>query len=150
MDMTIRRGQMHEHAAVASCAEAAYAKYVHRIGKKPAPMLADYEKLIGEGVVYVLPAEAGTAGFVVMVPDEQGMCLENIAVHPDWQGRGLGRALIAFVEAEARSRGLRAVHLYTNEAMTENLALYPSLGFEEVGRRTEDGYRRVFFRKVLP
>lgn len=34
--------------------------------------------------------------------------------------------------------------------MTENLRLYPSLGFVETGRRVEDGYRRVYFRKLIP
>ncbi len=45
--------------------------------------------------------------------------------------------------------GLPEVSLYTNEAMVENLRLYPRLGFVETGRRVEDGYRRVFFRKSL-
>jgi hypothetical protein len=41
------------------------------------------------------------------------------------------------------------VHLYTNIVMTENLALYTRLGFEETHRADEDGYRRVFMRKRL-
>jgi ribosomal protein S18 acetylase RimI-like enzyme len=57
--------------------------------------------------------------------------------------------LIAFAEDHARELGLDAVTLYTNEAMTENLRLYPALGFVETGRRVEDGYRRVYFRKTV-
>jgi hypothetical protein len=41
------------------------------------------------------------------------------------------------------------VTLYTNEAMVENRRLYARLGYAETGRRVEDGYRRVFFRKRL-
>ena len=58
-------------------------------------------------------------------------------------------ALIDFAERRARELGLPAVTLYTNEAMVENLRLYPRLGFVETERRVEDGYRRVFFRKAL-
>ena len=77
------------------------------------------------------------------------MCVENVAVHPDHQGRGLGRRLLDFAEAEARAAGLPELRLYTNEAMTENLALYRHFGHEEVDRRAEHGYRRVFLRKRL-
>jgi hypothetical protein len=33
--------------------------------------------------------------------------------------------------------------------MTENLLLYPSLGYHLIDRRREDGFDRVFFRKSL-
>jgi hypothetical protein len=33
--------------------------------------------------------------------------------------------------------------------MTENLAFYPRLGYEEVDRRTDGGFERVFFVKRL-
>jgi hypothetical protein len=34
--------------------------------------------------------------------------------------------------------------------MVENLSIYEHLGFSEVARRTEDGYRRIYMEKVLP
>jgi ribosomal protein S18 acetylase RimI-like enzyme len=33
--------------------------------------------------------------------------------------------------------------------MTQNLAFYRRLGFEETGRRSDEGYRRVFLQKML-
>jgi hypothetical protein len=39
--------------------------------------------------------------------------------------------------------------LYTNEVMTENLAIYARLGYHETARRTEGGYSRVFMTKEL-
>ncbi len=33
--------------------------------------------------------------------------------------------------------------------MHENLRFYPRLGYREVGRRLEDGFRRVYFSKQL-
>ncbi len=135
--------------AIERCARAAYGKYVARIGRAPAPMVADFASQITAGRVWAAVDEAGFGGYAVCYPRGDHMHLENIAVLPERQGRGIGRALIAHVEAEARKLGLAAVELYTNEKMTENLALYPRLGYRETGRRSEDGFARVFFRKDL-
>ena len=54
-----------------------------------------------------------------------------------------------YAEKAARDNRLNAVELYTNEAMTENLAMYPSLGYLEIERKEQDGYKRVFFRKLV-
>ena len=74
---------------------------------------------------------------------------ENVAVEPTEQGHGHGRALVSFAERHARECGLAAVELYTNEAMAANIRLYPRLGYVETGRRVDDGYHRVYFRKTL-
>jgi hypothetical protein len=55
----IRLATADEHPVVAECVNAAYATYVPRIGKKPAPMLADYPDLIASGSVYVVDGLPG-------------------------------------------------------------------------------------------
>jgi hypothetical protein len=40
--------------------------------------------------------------------------------------------------------------LVTHEVMTENRAIYAHFGYTEVGRRAEDGYRRIYMEKSLP
>ncbi len=72
-----------------------------------------------------------------------------MAVDPAAQGTGIGRALIEAVERMASEAGAEAVELYTNAKMTENQSLYPALGYRETGRRREDGFERVFYRKNL-
>ena len=52
------------------------------------------------------------------------MLLDNVAVSPRAQGRGFGMQLIAFAERCARDAGFSALRLYTQDIMTENLALY--------------------------
>lgn len=42
--------------------------------------------------------------------------LRSLAVAPDWQGRGLGSALLAHAERMARSRGVQALYLLTTTA----------------------------------
>jgi ribosomal protein S18 acetylase RimI-like enzyme len=125
----------------------AYALYVPRMGKEPAPMLADYAALIASGEVHVLEDGGAPAALIVIYPKDDALFIENIAVDPAAQGKGHGRTLIAFTEREAQRLGLKFLRLYTNARMTENLAYYPSLGFRETERREEDGYSRVFFEK---
>jgi GNAT superfamily N-acetyltransferase len=146
--MLIRRAHAADADAVGACARAAYARYVPRIGRAPAPMVADYGALITAGHVHVAEQD-GVAGFVTFFRDRDAMLLESVAVLPDRAGRGIGTALIAYCEAAARDAGLSCVRLYTNAAMHENLLLYPRLGYAQAGRRHEDGFDRVFFEKRL-
>lgn len=146
--MTVRRATPADLAAIQTIARAAYAIYVERMGRDPAPMVADFAGQIAAGQVHVLDDE-GVAGYAVIYPRGDHLHLENVAVDPARQGGGLGRRLLAFVEDEAKRRGLATVELYTNIHMSENQRLYPALGYVETGRRTEDGFARVFYRKAL-
>ncbi|MGD9890610.1 MAG: GNAT family N-acetyltransferase [Dehalococcoidia bacterium] len=148
-DLDIRSARPDDVPGIIALVRAAYAPYVGRIGQEPAPMQADYATLVDEGVVFVLPGVGRLRAAIVMMPEANHLFLENIAVHPEEQGQGLGRQLMAWVDDQARALGLVAVELYTNELMTENLAFYPRLGYVEVDRRLDDGFRRVFMRKPL-
>jgi len=146
----IRLANPSDVTAVADCVHDAYAHYVARIGLKPAPMHADYADLITRKVVYVLTAPGEViCGVLVMMNEGGAMFIENVAVHPHHQRAGLGRCLMTFAEEQARVAGLRELHLYTNEQMTENIAFYQRLGFEETDRRLDHGFQRVFMRKLL-
>ena len=57
---------------------------------------------------------------------------------------------ISRIGEHARGLGLGEVRLYTNEAMTENIAYYTRHGYAEIRRHEQDGFRRVFFRKPVP
>ena len=70
-----------------------------------------------------------------------------MAVLPAAQGRGIGTRLLALADDRACSLRLPEIRLYTNEAMTENLAYYPRHGYSETHRAQQDGYHRVFFSK---
>jgi GNAT superfamily N-acetyltransferase len=145
----IRRAEPADLDAVRACVRAAYALYVPRMGREPAPMRADYNALIERREVWVACEEDGLEGVLVLRAGPDSLLLENVAVDPAKQGRGIGRALLGFAEQHARDLGLFEIVLYTNELMTENLRLYPRLGYVETDRRVEDGYSRVYFRKVL-
>jgi len=127
----------------------AYALYVPRIGRQPAPMTADYAALIAAGTVTVAELDGDVVGVLVTHPHAAHLLVENVAVAPPYQGRGLGRLLLGQAERQARDLGLPELRLYTNEAMVENLAMYPRLGYVEVGRNVEAGFARVHFRKPV-
>jgi ribosomal protein S18 acetylase RimI-like enzyme len=102
------------------------------------------------GILHVSTDDAGAVdGFIVFYPRGDHVHLENVAVSIGAQGKGVGKTLIDYCETSAWKAGHDRIELYTNEKMTENLTLYPHLGYVEIGRRREDGFDRVFFRKTL-
>ncbi len=146
---TLRRAGAADAAAIRDLAEAAYQKYVPRIGRRPAPMDADYAALIDRANVWVLIDGDQLVGSLVTYPEGDHLLLDAVAVAPDAQGRGFGSLLLRRAEDDAHESGLAEVRLYTNAAMTENLAYYPRHGYVETHRATQDGFDRVFFSKAL-
>jgi N-acetylglutamate synthase-like GNAT family acetyltransferase len=145
----IRRARPADVDGVRRLVRDAYRVYVPRIGREPAPMGADYHALVAEGAVTVAFEGDVLVGVLVLRPQPSSLLLENIAVAPDAQGRGIGRSLMALAEQRARELGLARVTLYTNEHMTENLSFYAALGYAEIGRHREHGFDRVFFEKTI-
>jgi ribosomal protein S18 acetylase RimI-like enzyme len=127
----------------------AYRSYIPRIGKRPGPMLDDYAKRIADAQVWVLDLAGTVVGILVLEESPDGFLLDNIAVAPEHQGEGHGRTLLQFAEHEALRRGWREIRLYTNAAMTENVALYGRIGYVEVARIAEKGFDRVYMAKPL-
>jgi GNAT superfamily N-acetyltransferase len=138
-----------EAPALRDLVRAAYAKYVPRLGREPAPMRDDHAARIAAGQAWVLEHDGALVGALVLEDEPGALLLYNIAVAPAAQGQGIGTRLIAFTEAEARRRGYALLRLYTNELMVENVAMYGHLGFTETHRGSEAGHRRVYFEKRL-
>lgn len=146
---SIRLATQADEAVFREIAEASFAKYLERMDRKPFPMLDDYGTHINAGHAWVLEDIDGIEGYVVLIPQNDCLMLDTIAVRPKCQHSGYGRALVAFAENKARGMGWNRITVYTNEAMLENLAWYPALGYSEYDRRVENGYNRVFFQKYL-
>ena len=145
----LRLARPEDLEAVCRLVHDAYAHYVERLGKPPGPMLDDYDRRIAAGQAWVLEDGGSVVGVLVLEDAEGGaLLLDNVAVAPAAQGKGYGRALVAFAEEEARRRRCDRVRLYTHVLMTENQALYRRLGFHETGRISEKGYDRVYMAKA--
>ncbi|WPO74717.1 GNAT family N-acetyltransferase [Streptomyces sp. KN37] len=148
----IRPATVADVPAVRAVTDAAYRHYIERIGVVPAPMEADHAADVAAGRVYVTGDPV--VGVLVLVPvtaprEDTHLFLESIAVRPDAAGKGMGRALLAFVDAHARALGLPEVRLYTNALMWENQKIYPRYGYDLVERRVEGPYDRLHYRKRL-
>lgn len=146
----IRLGVSSDEGAVRQCALEAYQRYVADIGKPPAPMQADFRVQLEGGSIRVAVDNAGiVVGYVSFAIKNDTAYLDSVAVINHAQGRGIGRLLIETCEGIARSECANRIELYTNTVMSENLSLYPYLGYTELSRRQQDGFDRVYFEKNI-
>ncbi|KAI0813667.1 acyl-CoA N-acyltransferase [Xylaria sp. FL0064] len=136
-------------AAIQEVVKDAYTPYVSSIGRKPGPMLDDYEALIKAGRVTVVDVDGTVRGILVLIPEKDTMLLDNVAVAASAQGLGLGRELIAHAERRARVAEYPLIRLYTHETMTRNIEYYSRIGYVETHRAEENGLKRVFMAKSL-
>lgn len=63
--------------------------------------------------------------------------LFNVAVHPDYQRRGLGRALLEHLIGLLEQRDVLTLWLEVRQSNTPAIALYRALGFDEVSLRRD-------------
>jgi N-acetylglutamate synthase-like GNAT family acetyltransferase len=147
--VSVRPAQPADARAIATLVRDAYAPYVERMDRQPAPMTADYEALVRAGNTYVAELDGQLAGVIVLVAAPDHLLVDNVAVEPTMQGLGVGTSLLEVAEDEAGRLGLRELRLYTNEAMVENQVYYPRRGYLETHRATADGFMRVYYRKRL-
>jgi ribosomal protein S18 acetylase RimI-like enzyme len=146
-DDDIRLAVAADVAAVKRVTDAAYHHYIERIGVVPQPMERDHAANVAAGQVFVTGDPV--VGLVAVEEYPDHLYLDNIAVHPDAQGTGVGGRLLRFVDAHARALGLSEVRLYTNAMMWENQKIYPKYGYEVVERRVDGPYDRIHYRKRL-
>lgn len=145
----IRKAKTSDIAATRAIASEAYAPYTPLIGRPAAPALADHQMHLDRDELWVYEYGGKVVGYLCAFPEGAAFSLDAVGVAPTVQGKGIGRALIAYCEALAARRGFHEVILYTNVHMTSNLRLYPSLGYVETERQHVDGYDRVFFKKSV-
>ncbi|MEW2613997.1 GNAT family N-acetyltransferase [Streptomyces sp. NPDC047880] len=146
-DEEIRPARAADVPVVAEVVDAAFRPYVERIGRVPRPMEEDHAANVAAGKVFVTGDPV--TGLVVIEAFDDHLFLDTIAVHPAAHGRGVGRRLLRFVDAHARTLGLPEIRLCTNALMWENQQIYPKYGYERVERRVDGPYDRVHYLKRL-
>ena len=130
----LRRSDQRDSAALTACIDAAYAEYAGRISDLP-PVSEDMAGEIARHQVWIAEIGGMVAGALVLIPESGFLRLANVAVHPDHRGFGLGRALMAHAEDQARQQGFAELRLTTHAEMPTNICLYRRLGWQEVERR---------------
>jgi len=61
--------------------------------------------------------------------------IPNLAVHPDHQGKGIGKSLLHAALDRLRRNGMLFARIETLEQNTRCLDFYPAMGFQEIGRQ---------------
>lgn len=151
MTINLRRAGPADAAAARDLTRAAYAKWVPIIHREPLPMRADYDKAVAEHLIDLWEEGGELLALVEMIPEADHLLIENLAVRPDAQGRGLGDHLLKHAETVARGLGFGELRLYTNELFAGNVAFYARRGFEETHRASiVPGSITVFMRRRLP
>jgi GNAT superfamily N-acetyltransferase len=67
--------------------------------------------------------------------------IANVATHPDYRRRGIGRALTERVMKQAHNKNASAIWLHVRDDNPGAIQLYQDLGFREIARRTTWGAR---------
>lgn len=153
--MNIRPGKVEESDALQSLVASAFLDYVRGVGREwPGPY--DWmEDRLSAGEIFVAEEEGTLLGMMAISQDrdESKLTLDLLAVDPNLQGKGIGRALAAEAEDMARCAGYKTMHLHTVAKYEHLVKLYESLGFEvtHTGPRLkgDDGFPRAFMKKAL-
>ena len=125
----LRRAVASDAPAIRALTCEAYAKWVPLIGREPKPMTADYAEAVRRHRIDLLHLDGVLAALIETIAEADHLLIENVAVSPAFQGRGLGRKLMAHAEQIAASSGFGEIRLYTNKLFTQNIELYRKLGY---------------------
>jgi ubiquinone/menaquinone biosynthesis C-methylase UbiE/ribosomal protein S18 acetylase RimI-like enzyme len=145
----LRQAGVADVPRLAELVRGAYGHYVERLGEPPRPMTDDYAEVVRRFRVTVAEHRGQIVGLIASGVDDEGFVVDNVAVDPSHQGRGVGRLLLEHAELDARRAGFDSIYLYTHELMVENLAYYSRLGYVEYDRRLQGKARVVYLRKQL-
>ena len=143
-EFRIRQATPQDEAAVSALLHASYPAlmapaYDAALLRAALPAIARANPaLLASGTYFVAEAGAGRpvgcGGWTTERPGggvEPGLGhVRHFATHADWAGRGVGRALSAACETQARTRGVGAFECY---ASLNAEGFYAALGFETLG-----------------
>jgi phosphinothricin acetyltransferase len=73
----------------------------------------------------------------------------TVFVHPDHQRRAIGRLLLTALIEGARDLGLRTLLAWIDEDNVGSIRLHRALGYEQIGRESETGYKLGRWRSAV-
>ena len=127
------------------------------------PAVENFEDDVAHDALFVLRTPAGRIVGTVSIerdPDVDVLpCwtpslqpageIARLSVHPEYQGRGLARRLVAFIMEELARRGYRSIHLIVNARNETALRSYAAFSFDTVGECDMYNQHFLCFEKGL-
>lgn len=155
MTISIRRAALADAALVHRIMVEAFAAYGETLQPPSgalSEMVADVAAMMARGGAVLArdgPKAVGSARFE---PRDGSLYVGRVSVLPDHRRRGIARAMMRFIEADAAACGFQRIELGVRMSLPGNLALYDSLGYETVSVRPHQGGpdHVVWLAKTLP
>jgi len=101
-------------------------------------------KLKDDSEVFVAVFEGKVVGFIVFSMKQCDDNIDNIVVAKEEQGKGVGRALVEYIEDLAKSRGMDVITTDTTENAQsvpwKAYGFWKKMGYEDIGKRLTSGY----------
>ncbi|MEX0300468.1 MAG: GNAT family N-acetyltransferase [Kordiimonas sp.] len=88
------------------------------------------QEYLADGRLFSAVWDDVIVGVFVLLPLEDELWeLKNIAVSPEWQGKGVGKALLVEAIDAARTLGAKYLEVGTGNSSVDQLAFYQKAGF---------------------
>ncbi|MGF9565225.1 GNAT family N-acetyltransferase [Neorhizobium sp. JUb45] len=94
-------------------------------------------------IAFVAIDDGKLVGCVFCKPEAEFLYVGKLAIAPAFQGKGLGRKLLAKAEDVARDRKLPALRLETRIELVGNHATFGRWGFEKTAENRHAGFDRT-------
>jgi ribosomal protein S18 acetylase RimI-like enzyme len=128
---------------VARVVQSAFGEYRGRLRPESGALAETAETIAAafrDHWVAVAERDGALVGAVLYTRRGEDIYLGRLSTSPECRGQGIASALVAHVEAHARSLGALAVTLGVRIALPENLRFFEALGYREVGRDTHASF----------
>ncbi|MBS2966249.1 MarR family transcriptional regulator [Actinocrinis puniceicyclus] len=113
------------------------------------PDVGDLRAPRGLFLVARLHGEALACAGLKLSPGTAAAQIKRMWVAPHARGLGLGRRLLAELEARAAEHGREVLRLDTNKALAEAIGLYRAAGFQQVPAFNDEPYAHLWFEKRI-
>ncbi len=152
--ITIATARPEDEDACRALLREAFWDYVVRLGRTDGPSFYPLlGSMIAEHRVLVARRNEELVGVAVYSDLQTSRFIEQIGIHPECQGMGIGRALLDRIEQSAVESGYDCLELNTAEMMSHLVRLYTKWGFNIIRtgppKHAMDTHPRVYMSKQL-
>ena len=145
----IRHARLSDLQQLRYLAQTAFAPSAPGVRGRREPLRADLRELVEHEDITVFMVRNRVRGFICYHIDGPDLHIEALAVSARQRRRGVGRQLLDQADRDGLEQKCRRAIFHSNAAMFENLAYFRAKGFEEIDRRTENGFERVYMERYL-